>query len=54
MGSINIKDELKRMRIKFKYDSQKKLKGSKGVYIGFQIINENIADINNSLTEEIH
>ena len=54
MGSINIKDELKRMSIKFKYDSQKKLKGSKGVYIGFQIINENIEDINNSTTEEIY
>ena len=33
MSDINIKDELKRMRIKFKYESQKKLKGNRGVFL---------------------
>lgn len=34
--NIKIKDELSRMKIIFKYDSQKREKGKKGVYIGFK------------------
>lgn len=40
LGNINIKDELKRMRIKFKYDCHKKLRGNTGVYYGFRLIPE--------------
>eukprot|EP01041_Mallomonas_annulata_P013431 gene13431-28480_t len=49
-GKINIKDELKRMRIKFKYDSQKREKGQKGFYIGFKISK---SDAGNDCIEEI-
>jgi hypothetical protein len=49
---INIKDELKRMRIKFNYDSQKKLNGSKGVYFGFRRIDDEIQELNPDPTEK--
>ena len=40
LGNTNIKDELKRMRIKFKYDCHKKLRGNTGVYYEFSFIPE--------------
>jgi phage/plasmid-associated DNA primase len=44
MGDINVKDELKRMRINFRYDSQMREGGKKGFYIGFRHIPNTIAD----------
>ena len=53
LGNTNIKDELKRMRIKFKYDCHKKLNGGTGVYFGFtKKPEETQRDDNSATTEE--
>jgi hypothetical protein len=37
-GNYNYKDELKKLRICYKYDSQLRKKGRKGFYVGFKEI----------------
>ena len=44
-NTIKIKDELKRMRIKFKYDGHFREDGKRGFYFGFQIKKEETIDL---------
>ncbi len=36
-GNCNIKDELKKIRINFRYNSQEREKGDKGFFHGFKL-----------------
>ena len=52
---VNLKDELKRMRVAFTYDWQKKAKGERenGLWTGFkEIVDDN--ELNDDITEVIN